>query len=77
MLAKQNDPISIKQKINITPINYNELNKLAKDFGKRFVPHKELYAEQAFWLSLSNPISEQPVVQPTPVKTEAPSELPK
>ncbi|GKA84380.1 hypothetical protein Tco_0805975 [Tanacetum coccineum] len=38
MLAKQNDPISIKQKINITPINYNELNKLAEDFGKRFVP---------------------------------------
>ncbi|GJQ94106.1 retrovirus-related pol polyprotein from transposon TNT 1-94 [Tanacetum coccineum] len=46
----------------------SELNKLAKDFGKRFVPHKELYAEQAFWLSLSNPISEQPVVQPTTYK---------
>ncbi|GJS37601.1 hypothetical protein Tco_0535983 [Tanacetum coccineum] len=31
--------------------------------------------EQAFWLPLSNPISEQPIVQTTPVKTEAPSEL--
>ncbi|GKA95604.1 retrovirus-related pol polyprotein from transposon TNT 1-94 [Tanacetum coccineum] len=62
MLAKQNDPISIKQKINITPTNYKELNKLAGDFGKRFVPQKKLYAEQAFWLPLSNLISEQPVV---------------
>ncbi|GKE03020.1 hypothetical protein Tco_1391003 [Tanacetum coccineum] len=49
MLAKQNDSILIKKKkINITPINYKELNKLAKDFEKRFVPQKELYAEQAF-----------------------------
>ncbi|GJW82888.1 hypothetical protein Tco_0156033 [Tanacetum coccineum] len=47
------------------------------DFGKLFVPKKELSAEQAFWLQLSNPISEQPVVQSTPVKTEVPSELPK
>ncbi|GJW28627.1 hypothetical protein Tco_0045502 [Tanacetum coccineum] len=77
MLLKQNDPISIKQKVNITPINYTELNKLAEDFGKRFVPQKELYAEQAFWLPLSNPISKQPVVQTTHVKTEAPKELPK
>ncbi|GJZ99226.1 putative reverse transcriptase domain-containing protein [Tanacetum coccineum] len=48
MLAKQNDPILIKQKINITPINYTELNKLAEDLGKRFVPQKELNAKQAF-----------------------------
>ncbi|GJV89883.1 hypothetical protein Tco_1533821 [Tanacetum coccineum] len=33
--------------------------------------------KQAFWLILSNPISEQLVVQSTTVKTEAPSELPK
>ncbi|GJS48251.1 retrovirus-related pol polyprotein from transposon TNT 1-94 [Tanacetum coccineum] len=75
MLAKQNDPISIKWKINITPINSTELNKLAEDFRKHFVPRKELYAEQAFWLSLFNPISEQSVIQTTPVKTEAPREL--
>ncbi|GJZ67525.1 hypothetical protein Tco_0630765 [Tanacetum coccineum] len=34
MLAKPNDPISKEKKINITPINYSELNKLSEDFGK-------------------------------------------
>ncbi|GKA08091.1 hypothetical protein Tco_0687422 [Tanacetum coccineum] len=34
-------------------------------------------AEQAFWLRISNPIFEQLVVPPTPVKIEVPSELPK
>ncbi|GJX02726.1 retrovirus-related pol polyprotein from transposon TNT 1-94 [Tanacetum coccineum] len=58
-------------------LSENELNKLAEDFGKHFVPQKELSAEQAFWLPLLNPISEQHVVQTTPVKTKAPSELPK
>ncbi|GJY09623.1 hypothetical protein Tco_0377808 [Tanacetum coccineum] len=38
---------------------------------------QELFAEQAFWLRISNPIYEQPVVQTTPVKMEAPCELPK
>ncbi|GJW02041.1 hypothetical protein Tco_1560897 [Tanacetum coccineum] len=33
--------------------------------------------EQASWLSISNPISEQLVVPPTPVKIEVPSKLPK
>nr|GEW96495.1 integrase, catalytic region, zinc finger, CCHC-type, peptidase aspartic, catalytic [Tanacetum cinerariifolium] len=75
-LIKINDPIS-KEKNNISPINYSELNKLAEDFGKCFVSQKELSAEQAFWLQISNPISEQPVVQTTPVITEAPSKLPK
>ncbi|GJQ95153.1 retrovirus-related pol polyprotein from transposon TNT 1-94 [Tanacetum coccineum] len=77
MLAKQNDLISKEKKINISPINYSELNKLAEDFGKYFVPQKELSAEQAFWLQFSNPISEQRVIQTTPVRTENPSELPK
>ncbi|GKA55034.1 hypothetical protein Tco_0753983 [Tanacetum coccineum] len=62
MLAKQNDPISKEKKNNISPINYFELNKLAGDFGKRFVHQKELSAKQAFWLQFSNLISEQPVV---------------
>ncbi|GJT67685.1 retrovirus-related pol polyprotein from transposon TNT 1-94, partial [Tanacetum coccineum] len=57
--------------------NWDKLNKLAKDFGKCFVPQKELSAEQAFWLQISNLISKQPVVQTTPVRMEAPSELPK
>ncbi|GKC25075.1 retrovirus-related pol polyprotein from transposon TNT 1-94 [Tanacetum coccineum] len=42
MLDKQNDPISIKQKINISPIDYSTLNKIKEDFGKRFVTQKEL-----------------------------------
>nr|GEW44433.1 copia protein [Tanacetum cinerariifolium] len=37
---------------------------------------EELSAEQAFWLLISNSISEQLVVPPTPVKTEAPRKLP-
>ncbi|GJT95757.1 hypothetical protein Tco_1091275 [Tanacetum coccineum] len=41
MLAKQNDPISKENKVNISSINYSKLNKLAKDFGKHFVPQKE------------------------------------
>ncbi|GKD22398.1 hypothetical protein Tco_1224101 [Tanacetum coccineum] len=49
MLHKQNDPISIKQKINISPIDYSTLNKIKEDFVKSH----------------------------TPVRIEAPSELPK
>ncbi|GJY30037.1 hypothetical protein Tco_0405804 [Tanacetum coccineum] len=40
MLDKQNDPISIKQKINISPIDYSKLNKIKEDFGKHFVTKK-------------------------------------
>ncbi|GKD06290.1 hypothetical protein Tco_1181264 [Tanacetum coccineum] len=70
MLAKQNDPILKEKTINISPINYSELNKLSKDFGKRFVPQKQLSIEQAFWLPLSNPKSKQLVVPHTPVEIE-------
>ncbi|GJW74581.1 hypothetical protein Tco_0133951 [Tanacetum coccineum] len=48
MLAKQNDPISKEKKVNTTPINYVELNRLSEDFGKSFVPQQELSDEQAF-----------------------------
>ncbi|GJR30410.1 retrovirus-related pol polyprotein from transposon TNT 1-94 [Tanacetum coccineum] len=34
MLDKQNDPISIKQKINISPIDYSKLNKIKEDFDE-------------------------------------------
>ncbi|GJV64211.1 hypothetical protein Tco_1475039 [Tanacetum coccineum] len=77
MLEKQNDRISKEKKINISPIDYLKLNKLSEDFGKHFVPQKELSAEQAFWLTQSNPISEKSVKSHTPVRIEAPSELPK
>ncbi|GJV34777.1 retrovirus-related pol polyprotein from transposon TNT 1-94 [Tanacetum coccineum] len=49
--------------------------KNLSDFGKCFVPQMQLSAEQAFWLSISNPISKQLVVQTTLVRAEAPSEL--
>ncbi|GJS14355.1 hypothetical protein Tco_0408827 [Tanacetum coccineum] len=48
MLDKQNDPILIKQNINISPIDYSKLNKIKEDFVKSH----------------------------TPVRIEAPSELP-
>ncbi|GJR99019.1 hypothetical protein Tco_0315528 [Tanacetum coccineum] len=76
MLDKQNDPISIEKKIKISPIDYSKLNKIKEYFGKRFVTKKELYVEQAFWLKHSS-ISETPVTSHTPVRIEAPSELPK
>ncbi|GJX14762.1 hypothetical protein Tco_0206520 [Tanacetum coccineum] len=76
ILDKQNDPISIEKKIKISPIDYSKLNQIKEDFGKRFVTKKELPAEQAFWLKHSS-ISETPVTSHTPVRIEAPSELPK
>ncbi|GJU65311.1 hypothetical protein Tco_1247146 [Tanacetum coccineum] len=77
MLDKQNDPISIKQKINISPIDYSKLNKIKEDFGKRFVTKKELSTEQVFWLKHSNHTLDTSVKSHTPVRGETPSELPK
>ncbi|GJU37338.1 hypothetical protein Tco_1185692 [Tanacetum coccineum] len=77
MLDKQNDPISIEKKINISPIDYSKLNNIKDDFGKRFVTQKELDAEQAFWLKHSNQTFVTPINSHTPVRIEAPSELPK
>ncbi|GJW72364.1 retrovirus-related pol polyprotein from transposon TNT 1-94 [Tanacetum coccineum] len=45
MQAKQNDPMSKEKKVNTTPINYVELNRLSEDFGKRFIPQQELSDE--------------------------------
>nr|GEX69497.1 retrovirus-related Pol polyprotein from transposon TNT 1-94 [Tanacetum cinerariifolium] len=75
MLYKQNDPISIENKIKISSIDYSKLNKIKEDFCKRFVTQKELSAEQAFWLKPSS-FSKTPVTSHTPVRIEAPSELP-
>ncbi|GKD17830.1 integrase, catalytic region, zinc finger, CCHC-type containing protein, partial [Tanacetum coccineum] len=52
------------------------LNKIKEDFGKCFVTQKELSAEQAFWLKHLS-FSETPVTSHTPIRPEAPSELPK
>ncbi|GJV44426.1 retrovirus-related pol polyprotein from transposon TNT 1-94 [Tanacetum coccineum] len=75
MLLKQSDPIVLEKKVNIKPINYAELNRLSKDFGKLFVPQQELSDEQAFRLQTSHPNTDQSAS--SPVKIEAPRELPK
>ncbi|GJS39392.1 hypothetical protein Tco_0564435 [Tanacetum coccineum] len=77
MLDKQNDPISVKQKISISPIVYSKLNNLKEDFGKRFVTQQEFSAEQAFWLKHSNYNPDTSVKSHTSVRIEALSELPK
>ncbi|GJW05082.1 retrovirus-related pol polyprotein from transposon TNT 1-94 [Tanacetum coccineum] len=46
-----------------------------QDFGKRFVPQQELSDEQAFWLQTSHHNTDQSAS--SPVKIEAPRELPK
>ncbi|GKD42530.1 hypothetical protein Tco_1267175 [Tanacetum coccineum] len=67
MLAKQDDPMSKENKVNTTPINYVELNRLSEDFGKHFVPQQELTDQQAFWLQTSRPNTDQ--YSSSPVKT--------
>nr|GFB14506.1 hypothetical protein [Tanacetum cinerariifolium] len=75
MLLKQSVPMVLENKVNIKPINYAELNRLSKDFGKRFIPQQELSDEQAFRLQTSHPNTDQSAS--SPVKIEAPRELPK
>ncbi|GKA61611.1 retrovirus-related pol polyprotein from transposon TNT 1-94 [Tanacetum coccineum] len=75
MSEKEKDPEAIKQNISHKPIDYEKLNRLSEDFGKRFTPQQELSAEQAFWFRISNPTIESS--NKPPVKVEVPSELPK
>ncbi|GJW33969.1 retrovirus-related pol polyprotein from transposon TNT 1-94 [Tanacetum coccineum] len=75
MLLKQSDPMVLEKKVNIKPVNYSLLNQLSKDFGKHFVPQKELSTEQAFWFQMLNPSNES--YDPSPVKMDVPTELPK
>ncbi|GJY35029.1 hypothetical protein Tco_0420407 [Tanacetum coccineum] len=75
MSEKEKDPEAIKQNISHKPIDYEKLNRLSDDFGKRFTPQQELSAEQAFWLCMSNPTSKPS--NASPVKIKAPKELPK
>nr|GEU44862.1 hypothetical protein [Tanacetum cinerariifolium] len=67
--------MSKEKKVNTTPINYVELNRLSKDFSKRFVLQQELSNEQAFWLQTSHHNTDQSAL--SPVKIKAPKELPK
>ncbi|GKC54531.1 hypothetical protein Tco_1077276 [Tanacetum coccineum] len=73
MLLKQSDPKVLEKKVNIKSINYAELNRLSKDFGKLFVPQQELSDEQTFRLQTSHPNTDQSTS--LPVKIEAPQEL--
>ncbi|GJS90784.1 retrovirus-related pol polyprotein from transposon TNT 1-94 [Tanacetum coccineum] len=75
MFEKEKDPEAIKQHISHKPIDYEKLNRLSKDFRKRFTPQQELLAEQAFWSRMSNPTSKSS--DASPVKINAPKELPK
>nr|GEY06573.1 integrase, catalytic region, zinc finger, CCHC-type, peptidase aspartic, catalytic [Tanacetum cinerariifolium] len=75
MLLKQSDPMGLKKKVNIKPINYAKLNRLAEDFGKRFVSQHDISNKQAFWLQTSHPNTDQSAS--LPVKIKAPWELPK
>ncbi|GJU02436.1 hypothetical protein Tco_1112774 [Tanacetum coccineum] len=56
MLAKQNDPISKEKKVNTTPINYVELNRLSEDFCKRFVHNKNCLMNKFSGYKLHTPI---------------------
>ncbi|GKC60265.1 hypothetical protein Tco_1087863 [Tanacetum coccineum] len=70
MLLKQSDPMVLEKKVNTKPINYAKLNRLSEDFGKRFIPQRELSDEQAL-----HPNPDQSAS--SPVKIKAPRELPK
>nr|GEU42352.1 retrovirus-related Pol polyprotein from transposon TNT 1-94 [Tanacetum cinerariifolium] len=75
MSGNEKDPEAIKQNISHKPIDYEKLNRLTRDFGKRFTPQQELSAEQAFGLRISNPTIES---SSTPhVRVEVPNKLPK
>ncbi|GKB50115.1 retrovirus-related pol polyprotein from transposon TNT 1-94 [Tanacetum coccineum] len=70
------DGIVISDKHVAMPvIDDEETLILEEDFRKRFIPQKELSAEQAFWYHMSNPSTESS--DASPVKMEAPKELPK
>ncbi|GJW14326.1 retrovirus-related pol polyprotein from transposon TNT 1-94 [Tanacetum coccineum] len=68
MLEEESRSKMLLKKVNTKPINYAELNRLSEDFGKRFIPQRELSDEQAL-----HPIIDQSVS--SPVKIEAPREL--
>ncbi|GKE73156.1 hypothetical protein Tco_1535197, partial [Tanacetum coccineum] len=75
MSEKAKDPEVINKNISHKPIDYEKLNRLTEDFGKRFTPQHELSAEHAFWLGMSDPTSKPS--DALPIKIEASKELPK
>ncbi|GJX35336.1 integrase, catalytic region, zinc finger, CCHC-type containing protein [Tanacetum coccineum] len=75
MSEKAKDLEIIDKNISHKPIDYEKLNRLSEDFGKRFSPQQEMDTEQAFWLRISNLTSKPSGA--SPIKIEAPKELPK
>ncbi|GKD88518.1 hypothetical protein Tco_1364025, partial [Tanacetum coccineum] len=67
------EKLAPKEQVDSLEQNYEKLNRLSDDFGKRFTPQQELLAEQAFWLHMSNPTSKP--FDASSVKIEAPKEL--
>ncbi|GJS91715.1 retrovirus-related pol polyprotein from transposon TNT 1-94 [Tanacetum coccineum] len=74
-LEKAKDLEVIAKKISYKPIDYEKLNILTEDLGKRFSPQQELSAEQAFWFHILNPTIKPPYTPPVIVDVH--SELPK
>ncbi|GJT21780.1 hypothetical protein Tco_0891717 [Tanacetum coccineum] len=56
MSKKAKDPKIIDKNISHKPIDYEKLNRLSEDFGKRFTPQQEIDAEQSEDLSLKERI---------------------
>ncbi|GKD90707.1 hypothetical protein Tco_1366214 [Tanacetum coccineum] len=75
MSEKAKDPEIINKNISHKLIDYEKLNRLSEDFGKRFTPQQEMDAEQAFWLRISNTTSKPS--DASPIKIEEPKKLPK
>ncbi|GJX44323.1 hypothetical protein Tco_0260999 [Tanacetum coccineum] len=73
VISRQHDVIPVTD--GEETLILEELNKMSEDFGKSFVPQQELSAEQAFWSQTSHPNTDQYDI--SPVKIEAPRELPK
>ncbi|GKA08430.1 hypothetical protein Tco_0687761 [Tanacetum coccineum] len=72
ILAKNHDLISVidsEETLTLAEDSRSKMNEKQKDpiFKEK---------KQAFWLPISKPVSEQPVVQPVPVNPDVPRELP-
>ncbi|GJR12071.1 retrovirus-related pol polyprotein from transposon TNT 1-94 [Tanacetum coccineum] len=77
VIAKETNVISIADSEETLMLEEESRSKmlLKQNFGKRFVPQQELSDEQAFRLQTSHPNTDQSAS--SPVKIEAPRELPK
>ncbi|GJT94934.1 hypothetical protein Tco_1090452 [Tanacetum coccineum] len=76
ILLKQQDPMMLEKKVNITPVDYVVLNQLSQYFETRFVLQTELSIEHAFW-SQNSVNSLEPTLSSRPTKVKVPKELPK